>query len=227
MKKFKILTILICLLITGCRAECVIKINGEEIEENVYYIVEKQNLIDNDIQNNISKDIKKYSGGYKDSVEGFTVKSKIEYTKTEDAIELSNKYNSFNEFSQSLLLNACYDLAKISKYDEDSYNITTSNVFKCFNIYEQLDKVDLIIETNNKVLYTNSDSKKGNKYIWNINKNNYNDKKISITISKTADNQENKKKSYKEIIILIGGLVLVVLTFGVAIIIRNKKVNRI
>lgn len=229
MKKL-FLTILITMLITGCKAKVLIKIDGTHIEENLYYLKEKSQLIDNDINVTFYNDAKPYLD-IKGTVEGFSIEPIESYNENESAIRMFNNYESFEQFSNSLLLTSCYDLYKISKENENYYNITTSDRFTCFEKYKELDNVELVIETNNDVSYSNADKVENNKYIWNITRTNSENKKISITISKKQNEEKIKKEKqkikYKEILIGLGIISGIIILLTLFIVIRHKRVNKI
>ena len=195
MKKL-FLTMLMVILITGCKSKVLIKIDGTYIEENLYYLKEKSQLMDNDINVTFYNEAKPYLG-MKGTVEGFRLEPLDNYNENESAIRMYNTYESFEQFSNSILLKSCYDLYKISKENDNSYNITTSDRFTCFERYKKLDNVELVIETNNDVSYSNADKVEKNKYIWNITKNNSDNKKISITISKNINKEKEKREKNK------------------------------
>ena len=223
MKKLFV-TILIVILVTGCKAKVLIKIDGTNIEENLYYLKEKSQLLNNDISMTFYNDAKPYLD-VKGTVEGFRVEPIENYNDNTSTMRLYNNYESFEQFSNSLLLEGCYDLYKISKENENYYNITTSDKFTCFERYKELDNVELIIETNNDVSYSNADKREDNRYIWNINKNNSNNKKISITISKNTNTKQ--KIEYEKILIGIGIVTGVLLLVIIFIYIKHKRVNQI
>ena len=229
MKKL-FLAMVMLMLITGCKSKVLIKIDGTSIEENLYYLKEKSELINNDISATFDNDVKPYLG-MKGTVEGFRIEPIENYTERESAMRLYNTYKSFEQLSNSLLLQNCYDLYKISKENEDYYNITTSDRFTCFDRYKELDNVELIIETNNDVSYSNADKIEENKYIWNITRTNSDSKKISITISKNKNEEKAKKEKdkikYREILIGLGLVtgIIILITLGIAI--KHKRVNKI
>ena len=113
MKKLFV-TILIVILVTGCKAKVLIKIDGTNIEENLYYLKEKSQLLNNDISMTFYNDAKPYLD-VKGTVEGFRVEPIENYNDNTSAMRLYNNYESFEQFSNSLLLEGCYDLYKISK----------------------------------------------------------------------------------------------------------------
>ena len=229
MKKL-FLTILMVILITGCKSKVLIKIDGTHIEENLYYLKEKTQLIDNDINVTFYDDAKQYLD-VKGTVEGFKLEPLENYNDNESAIRMYNTYESFEQLSNSLLLKSCYDLYKISKENDNSYNVTTSDRFTCFERYKELDNVELVIETDNNVLYSNADRIEENKYIWNITRNNSDNKKISITVSKNKNEEKERKeknnKKYKEILIGLGSAAGIIILVTLFIAIKHKRVNKI
>lgn len=229
MKKL-FLTILMVILITGCKSKVLIKIDGTHIEENLYYLKEKTQLIDNNINVTFYDDAKSYLD-VKGTVEGFRIEPLENYNDNEAAIRMYNTYDSFEQLSNSLLLKNCYDLYKISKENDNSYNITTSDRFTCFERYKELDNVELVIETDNNISYSNADRIEENKYIWNITKNNSDNKKISITVSKNKNEEKIKKEKnkikYKEILIGLGSAAGIIILVTLFIAIKHKRVNKI
>ena len=89
--------------------------------------------------------------------------------------------------------------------------LKTSKEFTCMKDIEELVKVTIAIESNHKLKETNADKVKNNTYYWYIDKDNYENKPISLVLYENKYVWNYKNKNIKRlflILIVIGGTVL-------------------
>ena len=99
------------------------------------------------------------------------------------------------DFENSSAINQCYT-NPVFEVEENIVHINTGNNFNCYEYYENLETIQVILTTNHKVISSNAEVVEGNKYIWNITKDG--NKNIEISYE-----QDISKKASKVTIILI------------------------
>lgn len=209
----KVILIISLLLLTGCTANYEVNIKNNKITE-------KLTLIEN---NGLNFDKKLESGSTLRELFDSIVNSKDQYAEpvykvnsinTNDTLGI--EYNSIKDKKIENLsaLNTCYKNPKV-EVTNGVVTIETGNDFECYDYYELLDSVKVVINTNHKVISNNADEKKGNSYIWNI----------------TKDGNKNIKFSYNEKIndnsktILIIVIILLVAVISVILFLKKSKKN--
>lgn len=161
----------------------------------------------------------------------------ITYYNTEDISDetyLGGRFEggfTLENITNSTFINYAYADFEITE-DDNQIRLSTGPRFKLFEQYPNLDKVTINIKTKQKVIENNSDEFKDNTYTWVINKENYGNKPIKITIQKNF-NLENVVKDIKvndaskDLFIIYGGLALLVALVILLITIKLKKNNKI
>lgn len=217
-KMFFLVTIVF--LLSGCSFEYNINIDDNIItEDNVIYL---KNSNFNNIEDSVNKIVNKYSGPTNSL--GMYSSSIVE---RDNYFGMSYKKDySFSDYNYSVSFSSCYDSYKL--VDEgDTLTIATSNVFKCFDKYDELEDVTINLTTNYSVEESNADFVDGNKYTWYITKNNANQKSISIVVN-ISDSGITEKKSFNFnaffLVLSVSLLVGIIILF---IYLRNRKINRI
>lgn len=154
--------------------------------------------------------------------------------KYDKYMSLSNSFTSFTNFSYSPSYRSCF---KSIYFSNDSLKkIETDNSFSCFDIYPNLDELDINIITSKHVAYNNADEVNNNTYTWKFTKDNYTYKSIIFDYSEfdnktkkneKTDNKENKKdnassgiKNKKNLLYIL--IPLFFITLFAIIISRNK-----
>lgn len=218
MKKYVI--ILICLLfLSGCDAAYEIKIYNNKIEENLTLIERNHSLFD--LQNDDGWTLRQMfdslleTQGDEFSHQNYSIKSLNSDTELGVEYHADDAANIIN----SSALNQCYMNPKMS-VENNIVTINTGDNFKCYEYYEYLESVSVILTTNHKVISSNAHKVEDNKYIWNLTKDG--DKQIEFSYDKSTSSKIN-------IIIIICSIVGFFLVAGISlyIYIRIKNQNKI
>ena len=232
----KILCLLLLFTLCGCSVTYEVEIKDDKVFEKGILIENKKEL-DNTLNNGMTfeeeidftlesmHDIK--NGQEEEKTRSFILE------KINNVNEIGLKYeHSFesDKYIESPILKQCYDDVNISV--DDSYiNINTSNEFNCFKYYKHLDQVTVVLTTDYKVLKSNYNERKDNKYYWYIEKNNSNTG-INISINKNDNTilddltDEKKRENWdfvNYIFILIGVLCVI---GGFVVFIKVKRSNK-
>ena len=168
MLKKSLILIVIMFLLTGCTIKYNLRIDENFVSEKLFI-------------NNV--DVSKFNNTYVpvnsdiDDPNAFKEKSsEVEYykmKKNDDSIILSYDHN-FKNFSSAYILNSCYD--EVDSYIEDNrFIISTTGSFSCFELYDDIDDVEVVINSQYKLINTNANKINNFDYIWNINVNNLNE----------------------------------------------------
>ena len=211
----KKLFILICLLLlTGCSVEYDVKITGDKITEKAKLIETNVSLFDSKIGDNYTM-----REALKKEVKGDTYSDrnyKIKMIESNSEIGLSYK-NATTDYSSSFVFNMCYENPVFDR-NKKIVRIDTGDDFNCFDFYDNIENIKVVIKTTNKVLSSNADQVIGNSYIWNITE--YGNKRVNIEY-------EEKDYSYiYAIIYILFAIFVLFVTFSI-IKIRMKKNNSI
>lgn len=188
----KILFLILTLgLLTGCGSDYELKVNKYSIEEKAQVKLKNNDydkaVLLNEIfrVTNINYDDDTEMGKYViDQLRnnklspGYNLDGNLNKKITNNKISLSYTYKN-DEFSSSNIFNSCF---KDTYYDstDDYYIIKGYNSFKCMI----KDKMQISIKSDYRVIDSNADKVKGNKYIWYFNRNNNTDHDLYIQISK-------------------------------------------
>lgn len=230
-KKILILLFLI-IMISGCQVNYNLTITSNSFNESSDIIPEDYDIYQNTNLNDFLKSFtnNKISPFYNDIDEINEVSSSdinpthsYSFNNLDRGINIKYNYNQ-NDIVLSKMIKECFNEVNIQ--DNNQYiRINTSNECKAFKRYSLLNNINIYIKTDLKVIYSNADSVNGNTYIWNIDKNNYNSKNISLTLYNDnkgiGDNKkeeiEEKKEEKKEfklnIILVIVAIIMVGLLF--------------
>ena len=131
------------------------------------------------------------------------------YDKEQKIIDGSNhiiytyEYENAN-LQKSKAINTCYNRAQIIKNDDYIIIKTNTNNACMYKDGEKkINNLTINIKTDLNVKENNADIKKGNTYIWKLDKNNYNKKYIYIKISRKTKTNYSFLKSNLLLIILV------------------------
>lgn len=216
----KVILIIFILLLTGCTANYEVNIKNNKITE-------KLTLIES---NSLNFDKKLESGSTIRKLFDSIVNSKDQYAElvyeaksinTNDTLGI--EYNSIKDKQIENLsaLSTCYTDSRISTLN-GVVTIETGNNFECYEYYELLDSVRVIINIDNEVLESNEDERQGNSYIWNITKNG--NKNIKFSYREKLDKGQNRNISIIYIIFIIL-IVIIMLLYMIKN--KNKHNNEI
>lgn len=218
MKKYKVMILLsLGLFLSGCTAEYNLNITKNNIqEENIIYI-------ENSSKNNIKEDVESLVNKYTGPTNSLGMYSQS-IVQSGNVFGVSYKTNyDLLDYNDSISFSNCYDSYKLIN-DENRIIIATSKKFKCFEKYTELEEVVVNLTTDLKVISTNADTIRDGKYIWNITKENANDKLISIELDSQVVDKKNDNLS---LIIFIGCFTAIILITILLILLKNKKNNRL
>ena len=214
MKKIKVIILASCIFIlSGCTVDYNMEIYNDTIKENI--VINETNLeIINDSEKRelLEESIIVTYDYWKETNNTDYKLSKI---IKKDELGLSVKGKQKLDIKHSLVTaNNCYQYFNIVA-TENSYVLSTSKENLCFDSNQNLDTINVKISTNHKVINHNSDKKTKDTYIWEINKENYQDKMIQMEFYKDKYVWNYNNKILKRLILIIsviGGTVLVAFT---------------
>ena len=217
MKKGLIL-IGLCFLLCGCSMNYELEIYNDKYNEQITIDFDSIQLSDKKPTEYIRDELIKIDGS-----------ETIEYRELKDidSNKLFSKYTGrMEEYKDNLTgLATCYDLYKINDY-EGVITLLTSKTFNCFDYYQDLDEITVMIKSNHKLIETNADRVDGYKYYWDINKNTKDDEKILLKLKSDEYIFNYENEFVKKVVFILGitGIILIV-GFG-AYKIATKKMNK-
>lgn len=220
MKYKKILILIIGIFLTsGCDITYKVKFEQNKvIETNIFYLPNEK-IENNDIVGTLEKMSSKYTINTDFLISPNT---KILKENKVTGYSVTNEY-SYDDYNT---IGTCYDAFNIIK-DKSNIMISTSEKFNCFDYYEELDQIKVEATVNYKVSKTNADKKKGNTYIWYINKENAENKPIQLFFDL------NKKVSiwpftnFQTYVIVIALLIVIVASIVFIVSRISKRNNKI
>lgn len=189
MKKVYLISIIGLLLLTGCDVKYNLNIDKElkvqekteltaETDQDIKKLKEFNQYIPIDYR---ADDFSAYQQKLKD-VEYYDIE------KTNETMKLNYSYNIEN-YNYSNLAARCYEHITISKTEDkeekENLLLSTSKKFLCFDMYEELDEVKIVINSTYKLKETNADEVKRHTYIWNLNRTNKDNKVIYLLLDTT------------------------------------------
>ena len=217
MKLKKIILIITLIICSGCNAKYKIEFNDETIKESLNISVPK------------TMSIEEYRNSYDNSISAIGQNNFYKFDVKENNGEITIKYNydfTIKNYNSSYIANNCFQPFKFLE-DNETYYILGQGNFKCaYYKYEKLNNLDIVVETNHKLIETNADEINDNQYIWHIDETNYNEKEIKLMLSKETIKQNIFEKYKNEIIIggITSGVLLLILLI---LFIKHKRVNKI
>ena len=233
MRKIKIFIMLFMILIlSGCTVEYNIdfKINHKMNEEII--ITEKKEFFDK-VNYSASEVVEGKLYSYDNIIRKnkFSTKTNIKDGNAEVTLSSNNK--SVNEFASFVLFQNLFIGVKVDE-NKETYSLTTTGYNNDIFVDSEdisdgvsVDKININIKFENKVLETNADKvdKKNNIYTWTVDKDTK-DKSIyfkleNVDKQKTKNNKkENIQFDFKKIVMI--GIILIII---VGIIYLSKKNN--
>lgn len=214
----KILSLLLILtILTGCSATYEIHVTKDNTINETIFVYEDNKIVDGlseKKENEIFNKLLDFERGYEHY--------KRETHTTEDFSGYKYTYNfNYEEYDAMSQLRKCYETLTLNTTNELS--ITTSKKFICGTYYPEATSLELIITSDYYIKSSNADKIEGNKHIWNINKNNYTNKPISIKFdtNKIIEEEKEDVNTIKIIIIFIIFFTLIIF------VIKNRKKYKI
>ena len=214
MKKY--ILILLIIFLTGCSAKYEVEIKDKQVNEKSSFIISKHEVASDGIYYTVSR----MAGKYFLNVD-FLIGDTKEYYEGENAIYQKKSNTNINEYNTSDIFNYCYDAHNVLN-EKKYYTISTSDTFKCFDKYQELEDVKIVLKTNHKVKDNNADSIDGYTYTWNINKKNYNNKRIYIKLYKDKYIFNYENEFYKKIA-LYGSAACAIIIIGLFVTLKVMR----
>jgi len=232
MKKF-IWLLSFCLILTGCSVEYQLYVGKGDTKE----------VLTITIPNATKKDLEDILAIYEDPTSSATGDYTFALSPTKNSILATNKNKIIKDNSSTLFRN-CYDSVDLIA-SKNKFSIQTKGKFKCYNTYQNLEKVTIRINIDGVVTYHNADRVNGKNYYWDINSKNLG-RSLILEAKNIQENKENvqeqqppeEKPNEKEeqniikeqlipIFLVIVVLLVIVLSGMIYLAIKNKKNNKI
>lgn len=212
--------ILVCLLfLTGCTANYEITLKNNKIQEKLTLIETNQSLfeVENDTGWTLRQVFESLVENKSDefSKEDYSVKS----LNTDTQLGVEYNSNSTNALTNSSVINQCYTNPTI-EVEDNIVTFKTGDDFRCYEYYDNLEYVNIILKIDYSVISSNADAVEDNKYIWNITKDGNKNIEISYEEYKVKDN------NYMTII-FIGIIIIVVGIILYYVYNKSKEENKI
>lgn len=136
--------------------------------------------------------------------------------------KFSGSMNYLEKEYMSPFSNWCYEA--VSMFPEDNIiSIMTTDKFLCYDLYSELENVEVNVISKYKVLENNADKVEGNKYTWYIDRNNKDNKPILIKIEKNSNINKGKQEESKIVVYLKYILELTIIIVAMVVIIKFIK----
>jgi hypothetical protein len=216
MKKI-ILLFVICLLLSGCSTEVVLKIDEEKVTETIKVLELKDKIyFNNELDENIKTNMQVFEREY----EFYDMNEFEDNGYVGKTYKLSENLELWSELSH---VRPCYETFVLEKTDSNII-LNTSDEYRCGYLFGA-DNVTLIVESELELISSNADKVEGNRLIWNIDNNNYKDKSINFNY-KIGDSKNNMEIPNYAMYLLIFVFCIITFTY-VFIKIKNKENNKI
>lgn len=224
MNRVKLLFLVVTfILLCGCSAKYQVIIDEEFMKEEMTIILPNTSKNKEKLEENLK--IKQSSYYDIDRRETKYYTKKLE--EDDNYLYLKYSYNYVDDnLGKSSLIDYCFYKKSIIKND-NIVTINTSSGASCFYKDEkkQLDKLTVEIITDKYVIENNADEVKDNKYIWNYNLSNFEQKTINIKID--LDKEAKEEISNLKLFIIMTVVILSIITFiSLNVYIKHKKNNR-
>lgn len=199
MKKIKLIVLCaVIVLLSGCTANYNIEIESSGISEDLSVYEDNQNNLNSSIDSDSNYTMR---DAFESAIGGYQKVYYDEYANDDDAklsnveyynisriggdglgVKYSYRYKNNENYQRSFAVHNCYDLFKVYK-ESGTLKITSGNKMGCFDKYQFLDRVKVSVTTEYKVTNHNADQVIGDQYVWNITKNNADNKPIIFEAS--------------------------------------------
>ncbi|MEI3530416.1 MAG: hypothetical protein V8Q75_05025 [Bacilli bacterium] len=225
------------LLLSGCTVDYNLSIDSDFINENISFIENDMSKLDtirtygtfwmDDIsyRDLINEYMKMNIASMRDN-KSFYDKQLI----SDNGIGMSLNYKfNLENYQNSKSVYNCYKYFNVSNTD-DTYTISTSKDFLCFNEdYPLLEQVNVNITTKYKVLETNATIIDGDTYSWVINKRNAENSQIIIKFQTKSNNIFDNiiTDDNKFLLIILGVLGVIGIIIVSYVYLKSRKNNKI
>ena len=216
-KKFKCFFIIVLLFIlTGCTATYEINIKSNKIVEKMKVLetnVEYFDYIGNDGLT-LKEQLKSFTSPSIYAEEQY----KVNMIDESDKIGFNYSSSNFDSILDSSVIKYCYVNPSLRTNDK-IVTIDTGTNFKCFDYYDILESIKVVVKSDYKIISSNADEIDGNKYIWYITRDS--DKRIKISY----DSSDIRINTYIYVIPFV--LVFLVLLASLLAIKKFRKNNKV
>ena len=214
MKKYLVLFLVI--LCCGCSAKYNINFIDDKITDEIVVSYERYGETDDDIEGLFYNTFSLIH----DSDKFYSFKN---LSTDENVIgKLSYEFNASN-YDDSYIPNSCFESFRLLD-DDDKYYLFAQGAFKCdYYAYEELDSLDIVINTNHAVLENNADEVSNNKYVWHIDPNSDNVNIKFVVKKKTAGKLKIKNKG---VLVLFGSIGVFCFCIASLVFLRYKRLNK-
>lgn len=196
----RVILCVICLIcLTGCEVSYDLTLTEESINEvtKVYTDISLnemygEELLINFLNNSVNtyepiyfndENYDYYESGYQKNVRFYNINN---YSNGNfQGLNIQNVF-SFDDYYRSNAVKQCFEELNIQK-SNNMYLLKTSNRCNIFDTYSLLNEIKVTIKTDLEVISSNADVVNNNLYTWLINRNNYNNKSIKITVNTVKD----------------------------------------
>lgn len=215
----KKILIFVCLLfLTGCSVNYEITLKDNKIKERLTIIETDQSLFD--VRNDAGWTLRESIEILLDEEDEFSVQDySVKSLNSDTQLGLEYSSNSSTTLINSSAINQCYTNPTI-EFNGDIVTFNSGNDFKCYEYYDNLDTISVVLKTDYEVISSNAESIDDNKYMWNITKDG--NKEIEISYK-----QNTSKKALGTTIMFIAGLILIALVITYYIYSKFKSENKI
>ena len=209
MKKIRnIIILLLIVFVTGCSKEYTLIIKDNKITEKFDIVLD-----DND------ENSQRLELDYFPLHANEEVKYIINISKNDGKIDAHFEYEyQPNEFVNANTITSCFANREIVVDNDEYYYFKLGDVQDCMSDFN----LDINIIAENKVIESNADEIKGNKYIWHLTDEKKDKFELMIKIKKNIA----QKKKNKIVIFIIGAIILIAIPF-IYLIVKKKKSNSI
>lgn len=212
MLKKIILLLPLILSLTGCGSTYEIVFTPEGTIEDTISIFEDNDKVKNltkEDENELLNKLLDFERGYEHyKRELYTTEKVTGYKYTYDFT-----YDEYDAMSQ---LRKCYEDLTLNVTD-DKIELKTQGEFLCATYYNEMPYMEITIKSDYKIEDSNANIQDGNTATWKINKKNYKNSPIEITLDKNNTIEEEKSFPIKNIIIIVLFLIAIVY------ILKNRK----
>lgn len=215
MKRIKFILIITCLLfLSGCTATYEINIKDNKITEKLRLIETNTTLFDKATDTGWTLR-ETFESLLNNDDEFSQANYKVKSLNSDNQLGVEYSANN-NSVINSSILNQCYINPSVVEKD-GIITIDTGNNFKCYEYYDNLETIKVVLKTNHEIISTNADEQDGNTYIWNITKDS--NKQIQVSYY--------EKEIKKSIDIMTVALVLTIIgVIGIIMYLLLKKMKK-
>ena len=140
-----------------------------------------------------------------------------------DKLRFSYLHN-FDTFQRDYITNSSYEYVTITK-DKENLILSTSRINKAFDRYSNLTSVTINITSRYKLIDTNADTHSKYKYTWVVDRTNYNNKYLYLSLDisdreKTVSEKVDDTGIFAYLPLI---LIIMVIVFIVWLVVRSGK----